>query len=457
MADQIGCPDVESLRRLMLGQAAADEAESLGEHLLHCARCADTVHSLDATDLLVQAARAGKKVWEDADQGYIAALIQRLQQLPAPSAVEAPPTDAGANSNTPSESDPVRDWTALLAPPQGPGEIGRLGNYRVLRVLGAGGMGVVFEAEDTQLKRLVALKAMKPDLAASLLHRQRFQREAQAIARLEHDHIVAIFQVGEDRGIPFLAMPLLKGETLESRLVRERQRDTSVPQPVEDVLRIGREIAEGLALAHENGVTHRDIKPANIWLEKNTGRVKILDFGLVRPAEDDAHLTQTGIVAGTPQYMAPEQAAGQPADHLSDLFSLGCVLYRLLTGRLPFRGANSMAVLHALAVEQPQPPHEINPLVPRTLSDLTMRLLAKDPKQRPQTAQLVADSLAEIQRSTPAPATVGRWRAAVIAIAFLLLVVGSAALWYGPAIYRFATDQGQLIIETDDPAVEVTV
>jgi serine/threonine protein kinase len=468
MADQIGCPDVESLRRLMLGRAAADEARSLGEHLLHCAQCAETVHSIDATDLLVQAARAGKNAAQHPDQAHIAALIRRLQQIPAPSAaVASPPTEGAAGGETPSESDPVQDWTALLAPPQDPAEIGRLGPYRVLRFLGSGGMGVVFAAEDTQLKRLVALKAMKPDLAASPLHRQRFQREAQAIARLEHDHIVTIYQVGEDRGIPFLAMPLLKGETLESRLMRERQGTKIVPLPVEDAVRIGREIAEGLAAAHEHGVTHRDVKPANIWLEKTTGRVKILDFGLARPAEDNAHLTQTGTVAGTPQYMAPEQAAGQPANHLSDLFSLGCVLYRVLTGILPFRGANTLAVLRALAVEPPPPPRDVNPVVPVALSGLTMRLLAKEPRSRPQSAQEVVEALAKIQKTagTQPPAnnrtrsvlaTLSGRRAAWIT-AGVLLVCSPLAVWWAPAMYRFVTNQGQLVIETDDPAVEVSV
>src|SRR5262249_18192922 len=262
--------------------------------------------------------------------------------------------------------------------------------YRVLRVLGVGGMGVVFEAEDTLLKRVVALKAMKPDLAASPVQRQRFLREAQAIAQLDHEHVVAVHQVGEDRGVPFLAMPLLRGETLEAWL--QAREGGSVP--VSEVLRIGREVAEGLAAAHRRGLTHRDIKPANIFLEgmhaeetaetvvgpqPAVGRVKILDFGLARPAEDADHLTQTGVVAGTPRYMAPEQVSGAKVDHRADLFSLGCVLYRMTTGRLPFTGENTLAALRALAVEVPKSPRTLNPAVPAALSDLVMRLLAKEP------------------------------------------------------------------------------
>src|SRR5262249_28475988 len=149
---------------------------------------------------------------------------------------------------------------------------------------------------------LVALKVLKPEHAASPVARQRFLREAQAVAALEHDHIVAIYQVGEDRGVLFLAMPLLRGETLQNRLHRE-----GALAPAE-VVRIGREVATGLAAAHAHGLVHRDIKPGNIWLEDGTGRVKILDFGLARPAQDEAHLTQSGAVVGTPAYMAPEQA-----------------------------------------------------------------------------------------------------------------------------------------------------
>src|SRR5262249_7079741 len=160
-----------------------------------------------------------------------------------------------------------------------------LGPYRVLKVLGAGGMGVVFHAEDPQLQRAVALKVVLPALAASASARERFLREARAAAAIEHDHIVTIHQVGEDRKLSFLQMQSLGGESLEDRLKREPK------LPAAEVLRIGREVAEGLAAAHEGGLVHRDIKPANIWLEGNRGRVKILDFGLARAVADDAHLT----------------------------------------------------------------------------------------------------------------------------------------------------------------------
>src|ERR1022692_532794 len=178
-------------------------------------------------------------------------------------------------------------------------------------------MGVVFRAEDPHLQRLVALKAMLPGLAASESAKQRFLREARAAAALKHDHIVSIYQVGEDRGAPFLAMEFLEGEPLDDRLKRQGR------VPVPEILRIGREIAEGLEAAHEKGLIHRDIKPANLWLEGKKRHVKILDFGLARAMGDTTHLTQSGAIIGTPAYMAPEQAEGQVVDYRCDLFSLG--------------------------------------------------------------------------------------------------------------------------------------
>jgi WD40 repeat protein/serine/threonine protein kinase len=281
--------------------------------------------------------------------------------------------------------------TDFLAPAQAPDEIGRLGPYRVLAVLGSGGMGVVFKAEDPQLQRLVALKAMLPSLAAGASARQRFLREARAAAAIKHDHIVAIYQVGQDRGAPFLAMEFLEGEPLDARLRREP------PLPLGEVLRIGREAALGLAAAHGRGLIHRDIKPANLWLEAPNGRVKILDFGLARAGGDQAQLTQQVAIVGTPAFMAPEQARGETVDARCDLFSLGSVLYLLATGEMPFKGSDTIAAIMAVVTDEPGPPHEVNPWTPPELSDLVMRLLAKKPEDRPASAQAVADELAAIE------------------------------------------------------------
>jgi serine/threonine protein kinase len=306
---------------------------------------------------------------------------------------------ASGDTLAPAASAPSKELYDFLAPPQGPDELGRLGPYRVLKVLGAGGMGVVFQAEDPMLKRKVALKAMLPGLAASESARKRFIREAQTAAAIEHDHIVHIYQVGEDRGVPYMAMQFLKGESLDERLKQMGK------IPVAEVVCIGREAALGLAAAHKHGLVHRDIKPANLWLEGEPGasatggRVKILDFGLARAAQDNAHLTQSGAIIGTPTYMAPEQANAQPVDGRTDLFSLGCVLYRLCTGVLPFQGKDTLSTLMSVAMVEPAAPHTVNPGIPRKLSDLVMQLLAKEPENRPASAEKVAAMLAGVDTS----------------------------------------------------------
>jgi eukaryotic-like serine/threonine-protein kinase len=322
----------------------------------------------------------------------------------------------GGEATPGAEKTYAAELTSFLAPPQGPDEIGRLGGYRILNILGAGAMGVVFHAEDLQLRRSVALKALQPTLALSEAARTRFLREAQAAAALDHDNIVHIYQVGEDRGTPFLAMQFLRGESLSDRLKRER------PLPLAETLRIGREVAEGLAAAHEQGLIHRDIKPGNIWLEKKEEggkrspsdssfnlspssfkRAKILDFGLARPIGDSpSHLTHHGVIVGTPGYMAPEQAQGKKVDARADLFSLGVTLYLLCTGERPFRGPDVMSTLLALATHHPPPPSARNAGIPQALSDLVMQLLAKDPNQRPAFARDVVAAIQAIELALPA-------------------------------------------------------
>jgi hypothetical protein len=286
---------------------------------------------------------------------------------------------------------------------------GRLGKYRLLGLLGRGGMGAVYEAEDPVLGRRVALKVMLPEVAdADPRAKDRFVREARAQAQVEHDHVVPIFEVDEVAGTPFLTMPLLKGITLAAALVANSR------PPLRAVLRIGRQMAEGLAAAHEAGLIHRDIKPGNVWLEDPRMRVKVLDFGLARPAAPDpaetppnwpttpptplsAALTAAGTVVGTPYYMSPEQARGDVLDHRSDLFSLGIVLYEMATGRTPFPGHSTGAVLRELAATDPPPPAAVVPDLPPAFSTLVMRMLAKDPAGRPLTTALVVDELRAIE------------------------------------------------------------
>lgn len=282
----------------------------------------------------------------------------------------------------------------ILAPPQAPDELGRIAHYRVFKVLGHGGMGMVLLAEDTQLERRVALKIILPEYARDPQARERFLREAKAAAKIKHDNVITIYQVGEERGVPFIAMELLKGSSLEGFL--DKKGELSIGQ----VIRIAREIAEGLKAAHVHGLVHRDIKPANIWLEAPKGRVKILDFGLAREQRAEGGMTQSGAMIGTPKYMSPEQANGDRIDARSDLFSLGIVLYRICTGKEPFTGPTLMSLLMSLANETPPAVRRLNPGVPDDLDRLIGRLLAKSPNDRPASAQEVATALASIRKTT---------------------------------------------------------
>jgi Leucine-rich repeat (LRR) protein len=368
------CPEQNAYQCLIHGELPPSDVERLSEHLAGCSSCAAAVQTLLGDDTLLSAIR-GAPVDAPTGEEVPADLTRRLLAL----AARGPASTA--------------EFTPLLAPPQGPDEIGRLAHYRVLKVLGEGGMGVVFLAEDVRLSRTVALKTMKPELAAEPRHRQRFLREARAAAKVEHDHIVPIYDVGEERGVPWLAMPFLKGQSLDGLLKR-----VEVLEPAQ-AARLAAQVAKGLAAAHAAGLIHRDVKPANIWVEpEGGGRAKLLDFGLAREQRPQRErgeepLTRSGAVVGTPAFMAPEQARGEPLDGRADLFSLGCVLYRAVTGRLPFQGQGMMATLMALATETPPAPHEVIPAVPRPLSALIMTLLAKDRSARPASASAVAAAL----------------------------------------------------------------
>jgi serine/threonine protein kinase len=387
------CLDHDSLKSLLENGAGPNELERLAGHLETCARCGETVDGLLASDSTAAALR-GAKV--KADEPSVQLLRDRLAKLrPAAASHE---TTAGENTQSVGSQPSIEATQAnsvSLAPPQLPDEIGRLGGYRILAELGRGGMGVVYKAEDLKLKRLVALKVMAPSLAADPAARQRFLREAVAMAAVHHDNIVVIHAVDEDNGVPFLAMEFLQGMPLDKWLKGGRKATPS------QVLRLGREIAEGLAAAHERGLIHRDIKPGNIWLDSaHKGRVKILDFGLARTGTEDVHLTQSGAIVGTPAYMSPEQARSEKVDGRSDLFSLGCVLYRLCTGVMPFAGDTTMSLLMSLALDHPKPVRELNSDVPAALSDLVARLLAKKPEDRPQSAREVVQAILAINRAS---------------------------------------------------------
>ena len=463
------CPDAQCLQSLLLGRLSAAAAEPLERHLAGCSRCAQTLHGLQKQDTLTDALR-GAGVAGAPEEVAPPALLARLEALPravmgdsatAGDASASGPTGHWGDTASPvPPPDPTREGYFYLSPPRAPGELGRLGGLRVLRELGSGGMGVVFEAEDVKLGRRVALKAMRPALAMNPGARERFLREARAAAAVESDHIAAIHQVGEENGVPFLVMPLLRGESLEDRLRRETR------LPVAEAARVGREAALGLAAAHEAGLIHRDVKPGNLWLEAPNGRVKLLDFGLARAATaaGDAPLTHAGAIVGTPAYMAPEQAKGEKLDARCDLFSLGCVLYRAATGEVPFKGVDLMSTLLALTTQRPRPPRELNPALPPALANLLLRLLARDPADRPATARQAADAFLAIEREAAAPtltrpaaAPRRRRRLPLAAAAVLLALLAGAAYWLVPALIRVQTDRGTLIVQVDDPDVEVLV
>ncbi len=292
------------------------------------------------------------------------------------------------DNTLPSQGAAGGDDTPAFGASAAAGELGVLGKYRVQRLLGRGGMGAVYLAFDTRLQRQVALKVMLPAAAANADARGRFLREARAAAGVSSDHVVGIYEADEVGGVAYIAMQVLKGLPLDEYLRRHPSPSAAL------AARVGREAALGLAAAHELGLVHRDIKPGNLWLESPGGRVKILDFGLAKPHAAASELTASGAVVGTPAYLAPEQGRGLELDGRADLFSLGCVMYRLCAGRLPFDRPTVMSTLMAIATEHPTPLRELNPEVPAGLADLIARLMAKAPGDRPPSALAVAMELA---------------------------------------------------------------
>jgi HD-like signal output (HDOD) protein len=272
-------------------------------------------------------------------------------------------------------SEPALDLlTARLFPAAGPGKLGKLDGYEVTRLIGHGAMGAVFEAVDLRLERPVAIKVLLPHLAEEPAARSRFLREGRAIAAVAHDNVVGVHGVGEAGGVPYIVMEYVAGRGVEAWLLE-------APLPLPDVLRIGLDVASGLAAAHTRGLVHRDVKPANLLFDRAANRVKIVDFGLAQVGAKDPH-ERGGELVGTPYYMSPEQAEGRGVDSRSDLFSLGAVLYLACTGIRPFEAATVAGVLRAVREHAPPPLRSLNPAVPAWLEEVVAGLLNKDPACR---------------------------------------------------------------------------
>ncbi|MGQ0634432.1 MAG: serine/threonine-protein kinase [Planctomycetaceae bacterium] len=399
----------ERFERLLARDAPDADEAALAQHLEACAVCRD---ELERT-------AGAPEWWRDAGR-YL-----------------------GLESQHEARDDLQPDDFALefLAPTDDPAMLGRVGAYEIAGVIGRGGTGIVLKAFERALNRFVAIKLLAPHLATSAAARKRFAREAQAAAAVVHEHIVPIYAVDEHQGLPYMVMRYVPGRSLQERLDRQGTLG------LREVLRIGLQTASGLAAAHAQGLVHRDIKPANILLEHGVERVLLTDFGLARTV-DEASLTCSGMVAGTPQYMAPEQTRGEAIDHRTDLFSLGSVLYAMCSGHSPFRAETTMGVLHRICTEDPRPLRQQNPEIPEWLERIIRKLHAKQPARRFQSAAEVAEvlggCLGRLQRGEPLSDP--WWRrvgqeigdtlaarprlARGVAAAVALIAVAAAAVWY---------------------------
>ena len=353
----------------------------LVEHLDSCVRCREYLETRAA----------------EAEQWTEAATFLKPTEFDHASSIEY----SAATISHQRVEQPVTIQSVLdsLAPSDAPNRLGRLDGYEISGVVGVGGMGVVLKAVDPALDRVVAIKVMAPHLAHNASARIRFSREAKAAAAVLHPNVIPIHCVSSDDAIPYLVMAYIRGGSLQKRLHREG------PLTTVEILRIGSQVAAGLAAAHDQGLVHRDIKPENILLEDGVERVTLTDFGLAR-AVDDASVTREGTIAGTPQYMSPEQARGESVDQASDLFSLGSVLYALCTGRPPFRADLSYGVMRRIIDETAVPIREINPEIPDWLAQIVDRLMSKDKADRYASARevhaLLESCLSHAQQPTRA-------------------------------------------------------
>jgi serine/threonine protein kinase len=460
------CPRTTLIDRYLNGDLSQTDVSELERHLDGCEPCGETLRGLAQTgndtlgDLLKQNSldeQPTLTVQQRADEPVVKRLIEQIQSQP--------PTEIARRLQM--VEDRAAEVLWLLQPDEADDSLGTLGHYRLTELLGSGSTGVVFAAWDTRLNREVALKVLRPSLGPTA--RDRFLKEARAAAGFQHENILTVFDVGEANGLAYITMQLHPGKTLEERL----ERKTFLPEP--EVRKIAAEIAQALVAAHGRGIIHRDLKPANIWLAAERDQIKLLDFGLARVADADPQLTASGILAGTPNYMSPEQTRGLELDGRSDLFSLGCLLYRCITGRLPFSSTGILATLQAIQTEHPSSPATLNPACSADFSALVMALLEKQPDRRPANAETVLHALnsprakwrfatMETAASTtnaqaPMPASAGNGRRIVrwLIAAGITGLLGFGAWMFGSDIVRIATNQGEIVVESSDNQVKIEV
>ena len=420
------------LQTLIFGDESSEQYQQALAHVEECASCRRRLDTL-----------AAPASFDNETRELLCGAGEHLSGWTGDQPIESDKTDD-------SRSD---DIDAYLDPPNHPEMLGRLGRYEIERAIGNGGMGVVFKAFDTELNRPVAIKILARHLAHSGAARQRFSREAKAAAAVVNEHVAAIHNVETNGEFPFLVMQFVAGESLQTRVDREG------PLESKELLRIGSQAAAGLQAAHEQGVVHRDIKPGNILLEEDVERALVTDFGLAQTV-DDASLTQTGVVAGTPNYMSPEQAVGSATDHRSDLFSLGSVLYFMATGHAPFRAERAMGVLNRICHSAHTPAWQVNPEIPNRVSDIIDRLLQKNPKRRfasaAQAEKELRGALAELQHRRPRRADYlrrfTRRHQAKLWIGAALTLLGLSAAWGRLIFNQFANPDPQ----SPDQVVEET-
>ncbi len=412
---------------------------SLVAHLDNCSDCRDYMEQVAAES----------QSWSDAAAYLLASEFDRSSSIEY--------SAASMDFGKPDVPTSIQNVLDSLAPSDDPQRLGRLGGYEISGVIGVGGMGVVLKAVDTALDRIVAIKVMAPHLASHATARKRFAREAKAAAAVLHPNVIPIHSVSSEDATPYLVMGYIRGGSLQKRLDRE-----GILATVE-ILRIGSQIAAGLSAAHEQGLVHRDIKPENILLEDGVERVTLTDFGLAR-AVDDASVTREGTIAGTPQYMSPEQARGESVDQQSDLFSLGSVLYTLCTGRVPFRAESSHSVMRKIIDEDPTPIRELNPEIPDWLVRIIERLMAKDKVNRLPSAKevhcLLDACLSHVQQPTaidlpvslrPAQQTKPRTLFLVTLGVLLMTSVFTSLLWLTGAL-AFLVQDGPAQQQSNEPA-----